>query len=498
MSIEDYVIVIPSHKRCDILINKTLSLLDYYNINHKKIYVFVSDECYDEYKDALPININLIKSVEGVSNNRMFISNYFKKDKFIVSLDDDIDKINKKDGEEVKPLKDLEQLILHSYNLLKQNNLKLLGIYPVNNPFFMKDKYTTDLRFCIGQMRFYFNDRQCEERKFNLLEDYETTLKYYLKYGGVIRLNNISVKANYLTLKGGMNDNTDRSLDAKELECNRFFCKYSNYCKISSTSKRCEIKFRKPRKDLFVNTLWVGEKLNELSRLSIKSWLNQGYKVNLWCYDTINDLMLDNDNIFLKDANDIIKSKNNLGLDILPFSDYWRFKLLYKYGGIWLDADMVLLDNLPDYDIIISAEHTMQSRAYASHREQIANIGCLKFPKDDELLKDVIDKIDSKKNKSVFCDNMRVFQKCIKESGGYDSWVCDKDLFCAIPWFQSKEMYYDSEYKEKYAVVNRDNDWVIHNAIGIHMWNNKTYSKNKIDFENLHKESLYSLLKELI
>ena len=99
MYMKDYVIVIPSHKRCDVLINKTLSLLDYYNIDHKKIYVFVCDECYSEYKDKLPININLIKSVEGVSNNRMFISNYFKKDKFIVSLDDDIDKINKKDGE---------------------------------------------------------------------------------------------------------------------------------------------------------------------------------------------------------------------------------------------------------------------------------------------------------------------------------------------------------------------------------------------------------------
>ena len=46
MYMEDYVIVIPSHKRCDVLINKTLSLLDYYNIDHKKIYVFVCDECY--------------------------------------------------------------------------------------------------------------------------------------------------------------------------------------------------------------------------------------------------------------------------------------------------------------------------------------------------------------------------------------------------------------------------------------------------------------------
>ena len=497
MYMDNYVIVIPSHKRCNILIERTLTLLDYYNIEHNKIYVFVSSECFDEYRDKLPNSINVIKSVEGVSNNRMFISNYFDKDKYIVSLDDDIEKINKKDGEEVKPLKDFQHLILHGYNLLKQNNLKLLGIYPVNNPFFMKEGYTTDLRFCIGQMRFFINDKLCENRKFHLLEDYETTLKYYLKYGGVIRLNDISVKANYLTLKGGMNDNTDRSLDAKVLECNRFYNKYFNYCRIDSKTKRCEIRFRKPRTDLFVNTLWIGKTLNELSRIAIKSWLHQGYKINLWCYDTINELMLDNKNIFLKDANEIIKT-NNVEKDILPFSDYWRFKLLYMKGGIWLDADMVLLDSIPNYETIISAEHTMLSGAYASHREQIANIGCLKFNKGDELLKDVIYRIENKKKLSVFCDNMRVFQRCIKDSGNYDMWVVDKDLFCAIPWFQSKEIYYNEDYKEKYAVVNRDNDWVLQNAIGIHLWNNRTYSKNKIDFDLCIKNSLYSRLKELI
>ena len=45
------------------------------------------------------------------------------------------------------------------------------------------------------------------------MEDFETTLKYYLNDGGVLRLNNICINANIQTLRGGIED---RRLEKKK------------------------------------------------------------------------------------------------------------------------------------------------------------------------------------------------------------------------------------------------------------------------------------------
>ena len=504
----DYKIVIPSHDRLDTLKEKTLTTLDYYEIPKKMIYIFVAEECYEEYKNNLHDNYNIIKSVEGVSNNRTFISNYFENGQKIVTLDDDISAINilntKENCLEEMNAYSFKLLLDHIFNTLIKEKCNLAGIYPVNNHFFMREGYTQKLRFCIGQFRCFINDRWCEIRQFNLLEDYETTMRYFLKYGKVLRFNYVSVKANYLTGKGGMNSNTDRSRTAKEIEVDRFRHRYYQFCNIKDTTKRYDIKFynnisNSHNKEI-VNTLWIGDSLNELSRLAIKSWINLGYKVHLWIYDPVNDPLLENENIQLKDANEI--HRLNVGdcvkQDILPFSDLWRYKLLYDRGGIWLDADMVLLQRINNDDIIISSEYTMRSGAYKSHRESVANIGVLKFNKNNLFLKELIDKIYDSKRKAEFCDNMRLFQKQIKNSGEYDNYVVAPRIYCPIPWWQCREQYYNKDYKMKYAVETPTNDYIISSAYGIHLWNNFTYNKHKIDFNKIMDKSIYKTLTDYI
>jgi len=504
----DYKIVIPSHDRLDTLKQKTLTTLEYYEIPKKKIYIFVAEECYEEYKNNLNDNYNIIKSVEGVSNNRTFISNYFEDRQKIVTLDDDISAINllntKENCLEEMNAYSFKLLLDHIFNTLIKEKCNLAGIYPVNNHYFMREGYTQKLRFCIGQFRCFINDRWCELRQFNLLEDYETTMRYFLKYGKVLRFNYVSVKANYLTGKGGMNSNTDRSRTAKEIEVDRFRHRYYQFCNIKDTTKRYDIKFynnisNSHNKEI-VNTLWIGDSLNELSRLAIKSWINLGYKVHLWIYDPVNDPLLENENIQLKDANEI--HRLNVGdcvkQDILPFSDLWRYKLLYNRGGIWLDADMVLLQRINNDDIIISSEYTMRSGAYKSHRESVANIGVLKFNKNNLFLKELIDKIYDSKRKAELCDNMRLFQKQIKNSGEYDNYVVAPRIYCPIPWWQCREQYYNKDYKMKYAVETPTNDYIISSAYGIHLWNNFTYNKHKIDFNKIMDKSIYNTLIRLI
>ena len=164
--------------------------------------------------------------------------------------------------------------------------------------------------------------------------------------------------------------------------------------------------------------------------------------------------------------------------DILPLSDYWRYNLLKKHrNAIWIDADMFLLDRLPNTDNIISSEHTFQSGAYKSKETFVPNIGVLKFDSDlgQNFLEEIITKIKNNKTKAEFCDNMKIFRNNLKKKkySKLNDFVFKPECFCGVPF------------------------WLLNNAIGIHLWNNFTYNKHKIDFTTLEPDSLYNTLRNL-
>lgn len=492
----DYVFAIPSHKRAEILRDRTLKLLDKLGIPHSRINVFVSKSNIKDYRETLPNSIKIITSREGVANNRMFISDYFNEGQKIITIDDDVEAIYQLEGSKTIELSSINLLIEKVFNELKERGLKMAGIYPTRNPFHMKPTITEDLRFCKGSLRFYINDRFCERRKFVLLEDYETTIKYYLKYNGVLRINYISIKVNYLTLGGGMADNTDRSLPSKKKEVDKFIDKYTHYCWLKTTDKRYDLQFNNKHKPLKVQTLWIGDELNDLSRISIKSWLYQGYEVDLYSDSWIDDEILQDTRIKQIDAREIWDFKDTG--EILPFSDLWRFKLLYQKGGVWLDADMLLLDQLPYDKILISSEFTMRSGAFKSKMPFICNIGALRFQKKDKILKLIIQKIEEK-TKSIgttFCDNMFIFRRVIKNCE-YNQYVKEPSMFCGVDWWNAKELYYSDEYKTKYNVKPLHNKIILQHSIGVHLWNHFTFNKHYIDFNKIEVNSMFYYLKEL-
>tara|TARA_R110001632_G_scaffold64838_2_gene153956 strand:+ start:1141 stop:2658 length:1518 start_codon:yes stop_codon:yes gene_type:complete len=500
----DYIVAIPSHNRVNKLKENTLELLDFYNIPKNKIYIFVAEDQIELYNKELDNEntfkksntkdeggYNLRTGILGIKENRKSISDYFNENQFIVSLDDDIKDILILKETILKPIESLLELIKTMYNSLKQNNCNLGGLYPIDNPYFMKDTITTDLRFIIGNVKFFFNKKFLENRKFTLLEDYETTLKYYLYDNKVIRYNNIVASTNYKILKWGLTQ-TDKN---KEVEL--FNNKYPNYSSIKyKKNNNTDISLKRNPKRITLSTLWIKNPLNELAILSIKSWLRQGYLVDLYTdLDHLQYVFLKNNKITIKDPNTICSYTNN---DILAYSDYWRYNLLLKLGTIWIDADMVLLDQIPNRDIIISSEATFQSGAFKSLLPNVPNIGLLKFNTDlgRDFLQEVIDNIYLKVEQSVFTDNMKIFRTKLKKKKYkelYDS-VLPYYACCGVSWWNTAELYYDKNYSTKYSVIPIENDYIINNSISVHLWNNFTYNKYKIDFTKIYTMSLYSRL----
>ena len=223
----DCKIAIPSLSRSEILVERTLKLILKYGIEPSNIYVFIIPSEYKEYRKAISDkNINIITGLKGIAEQRGFISEFFEEGEFILTLDDDIRKIEEGGT---------------------------CGIYPCNNPFFMKCYISKNLKFVIGCMRWFINNRNIEtSRQFKLLEDYEISLKYFVDYGKIFRLNHICVDHDFNgKLAGGLASVADRSYSEKKKEVDKFYKKYKDYCSINQrklkTGDKIDIKFRKMR-----------------------------------------------------------------------------------------------------------------------------------------------------------------------------------------------------------------------------------------------------------
>jgi Capsular polysaccharide synthesis protein len=71
--------------------------------------------------------------------------------------------------------------------------------------------------------------------------------------------------------------------------------------------------------------------------LDIHSTIGKGYKVIRLNKNTINDYI---------DINPFIFNIGNNSNQLAQKTDYFRAKLLYKYGGIWLDSDSIIINSL--------------------------------------------------------------------------------------------------------------------------------------------------------
>ena len=238
--------VIPSLGRSSMINEKTLQVLKNYNINKQDIYVFVIKEEYDSYRNKIDKDINIIIGKKGISEQRSFISNYFNNNEKIVSLDDDITKILELKENKLVQIESLKELSEKAFDLLEGNGM--IGIYPTANPFYMSETLSNDLKFCIGQLRWFYNTQEIEsKRTYTLLEDYEVSLLYCLEKK-CLRFNNICVKADYNKLCGGLKNVVNRDFKAKQEEVNRFYEQYKKYCFISDretkTGRKIDIRFK--------------------------------------------------------------------------------------------------------------------------------------------------------------------------------------------------------------------------------------------------------------
>jgi len=258
MKLEDYVVAIPSYKRPETLKTKTLNLLQHYKIEPRRIYIFVADNeqktIYDKELPRQAYN-KLVIGKPGIKNIRNFMPKYFPERKHIFYMDDDIydvyeaknkfpitdSRYDKKNNHLVR-LPSLHRLIEQGFNLSKKTGLTNWGVYPVLNAYFMKptssninECVNTKLCYIIGFMTGVINNRKAEIRTIDDKEDYERSIKYYLKDDGLLRFNNITAKTKCYKEPGGMQvERTKKRIHDSAVYLTKV---YPNLCSLNTSKK---------------------------------------------------------------------------------------------------------------------------------------------------------------------------------------------------------------------------------------------------------------------
>lgn len=250
-------------------------------------------------------------------------------------------------------------------------------------------------------------------------------------------------------------------------------------------------------------SIWVLNPPTILNFHSWRSWIRLGYKVHL--YGDPNELkkQLPLDilsKIFLHDLNSFSSFTFNKE-KLLQSIDLWRFIFLKERGGTWLDSDMVLVKRLPQSDIIISSEHTLQAGGRKSKETYRPNIGCLRFPPNHPFINAVVDRLkvndhqDANPNVHQTSKMMKFIKiiKLKKWSHIYDK-VVAPEVFCPIPYSFAKEIATNHwqnaniKYGLKFNYSNQ-------NTVGFHLWENFLLRKHKINLEeDIHENSIFNRL----
>ena len=161
-----------------------------------------------------------------------------------------------------------------------------------------------------------------------------------------------------------------------------------------------------------IQFFWHGAPFGLLEKLTLQSFVNQGYDVNLWAYSKISC----DSRVHLCDANQIIPQdelyfysgkgdcrKGSIG----GFSDLFRYTLLYKQGGTYVDMDSVCLSYC-NFD----SEYVIKPHSFCG---VVANV--LKAPAGSTFLEKCI----SETKKYVKLDNddwilpVNIFANLVKE-----------------------------------------------------------------------------------
>ena len=208
--------------------------------------------------------------------------------------------------------------------------------------------------------------------------------------------------------------------------------------------------------ELTVQSLWVGDELSAMERLSISSFLAHGHQFDLYTYGPLGGIP---NGVRLRDAAEILPRDRVFLYRDYPsyagFANFFRYKLLLERGGWWVDLDAVCLRPF-DFD----QEYVFASEGDALGRYVPTN-GFIKAPAGCPLMAELWQICQARDPTQISWGETGPFliQQNIGRFG-LEAYVQDFSVFCPIHYFQWQE------------VLDPTGTWAFPDSTRtIHLWN---------------------------
>jgi hypothetical protein len=239
----DFHLAIPSYRRAEMIGKKTLKFLKESGAPNPTIYV-ADQEDLTAYRNLYP-EIDIRLAVKGIAACRNFIQNEQPLGKRIVFIDDDIDEIYRLDLTQQpykkKRVRDFNALIQEGFNSATRAGTSMWGVHPTDNGLTMKPVIRRNLCYIVACFFGIVNSRV--DVKHDLAEDFERSLKYWVKENSLCRLEFVGVQTKYYTNPGGNQETRD---ELKNTETKRLLSEeYPSLCKTLTRKGRTEISFKR-------------------------------------------------------------------------------------------------------------------------------------------------------------------------------------------------------------------------------------------------------------
>ena len=203
-----FQVAIKTYQRAASFQDKTLALLRRHGIDDDRVTLFVVDQAEeDSYRKEIPdFGGNLVQCGFGVRQAVTTYRKHYEPGTHVLHMDDDIINIVRKRDTKLVPVGDLAAYIEEMFHITKTNGCRLWGIYSAANAYFMKDRVVHGLKFCPGVMHGFVSDAGQDEDllpRVQYKDDYNASLAYFCKDGGVIRDDGVTAHTAYFRADGG-------------------------------------------------------------------------------------------------------------------------------------------------------------------------------------------------------------------------------------------------------------------------------------------------------
>jgi hypothetical protein len=228
-----------------------------------------------------------------------------------------------------------------------------------------------------------------------------------------------------------------------------------------------------------IQSLWVGSELAIMEQMSANSFVKNGHEFHLYLYD---DIAVP-DGVVVKDANEILPSSEifcygeHTGMfkgSLAAFSNLFRYELLLKRGGYWVDLDIICLKF---FDF---------SEPYVFGKVDECEVGSavIKTPKNCDLSRFFMDECRRKDLNKI---NHGEIGPDLVTRGIFNftlqRYIKDANIFYPIHWSRHVDLF------------NPHKCTVCESSYAVHLWN-EMWRHTKTDKNaEYHKDCLYEQFK---